>query len=219
MAVPGSAQPKRDCFPLKDPKKLPAVDQVVDSAALATWAAAAAVADTVGLRYQSSPHQILPILVSGDSTALVAVAKAIRVPGPKELVAVRVVITPGPKPTLALARSVFCPAEPTDGRLQVVFGRVEVDRASSASAGPPRPPDFRLVISDKGALEKVEVMGGDPSFQQMIEDHYRSLHFYPAAPGRKGGRLDGRHQEGRATALSRCICLHQGVLAPPVRPG
>jgi len=160
---------KRRCRAAEWPKRLPALDAVLDSAALFDLVDTSSASDTTGI--------VVSILYKEDGTAAVRLVEAAaapsplgvfllqslsrglrRLPPPSPMGALRVRVRAGPARAGTVERSIFCPPVPATAAMSSAPRtiRVEVLAGERPLAGKVRP-DVQVFIDETGHVSDVRL--------------------------------------------------------------
>jgi len=177
------------CFPMPIPFRKPAVDSVLDSvpviAGLTDASASSGDSSTIALHFSPDGTLLRAIVVSGDPTVVILQTHS-RVRRSRALWGVRVSVVNGPRPSLALKPSEYCPPYPVEqpGRVSHRDEIVTADEARRLlAAGPYR---VNILVSEAGLPTQVVLSqsSGNDRQDAMILAASRARRFVP-------GRLDG----------------------------
>ncbi|HEX9565862.1 MAG TPA: hypothetical protein VF981_17920 [Gemmatimonadaceae bacterium] len=191
--------PQNACHPLADPRRFPALDALLDSAALVAGLPAGGPSDPqdllvsvrLGGTHEAYFVDSLKAHTRGNEIiqhVLATVRKEARV----ELSHFRVRILGGNPAALTLERSILCEPELPPGASQrISYSRTVVTRGAAGDRPQP-PPRLRSVtprlrIGAAGEVRQVDLGSGtgDLSVDRQMQDSYRRLRYRPAL-------LDGR---------------------------
>jgi hypothetical protein len=201
LCMPSTLQAQDACGPAPYPSPLPAVDKVVDSAAVVALLAhgTGAAREFTILAEPDAPARILPVDGGIATTGAVgdplldSLATHLRKqPGRVFAWAVRLHAVGGDAPSVRIDRSTWCPPRliPDNSRRSI-----RVSTVTRQSAGMPRSPrprletvDLQLVISATGNVARVARIGGSAPTRGELEDQ-----LVPIALERRynPARLDG----------------------------
>ena len=190
---------RRDCKPLPDPKRLPGLDAVTDSAALVTRLAAL---DSipgeiiVSVWYAEHPaayavDAVLPLSVTHEAV-LAAVSAALRPAQKDSPAAFRIRTQLRKTPRVVLERSILCSPTTEDG--SPVRGPVMIGRVTSTNPLPAptnaRPVELKMRVSSSGEVLEVNLLSGSgiAEVDRSLVETTRNERFRPAL-------LDGRPVE------------------------
>ena len=165
---------RADCGPTRQPKQLPTVSTLMDSAAAITELEAAhVVRDSMQFTLLVLAGDSVPVLHALDSTDALAaqvLARSAWPEKPSDLWAVRVHVTGGAAPTLAVTRATYCPPQPASGQpVRMVVGVEREERVTTGVIQPGvsptlRPPHlhtvFEIQVTALGDVSDVKLVTG-----------------------------------------------------------
>jgi len=191
---------RRDCKPLPDPKRLPGLDAVTDSAALVTRLAAL---DSipgeiiVSVWYAEHPaayavDAVLPLSVTHEAV-LAAVSAALRPAQKDSPAAFRIRTQLGKTPRVVLERSILCNPTTSDGyavQSTVLVGRVTGAAPEETPPRNARPVQTGIRVSPTGEVLEASILSGSgiAEVDRALLESLRGQRFRPAL-------LDGRPVE------------------------
>ncbi len=195
VGIGAAQQPKRHCRAAEWPKRLPALDAVVDSAALFDLIDASPESDTTSM--------VVSILYKEDGPAAVRLVEPAgvpspgsiqflqimsrglrRMPPPSPMGALRVRVRAGPGRSGVVERSVYCPPEPAPngGPGLPATTRIEILPGERVPSSGRIRLDMQLFIDETGTVSDVRLVSstGMRDLDQSIVTEQRRTVFLPA---------------------------------------
>ncbi len=192
ITVPGVGQ-RPSCGPTRQPKQLPPASALVDSsAAIMELQAARVLRDSMQFTMLVHAGDSIPLIHAIDSTdhlAAAVIARSVWPQKPAQLWAVRLDVTGGPTPAVAVARATYCPPELTAASSQPVRMTIGIERTTvtSGAYGLPTPPPrlytvFEIQVTERGDVSNVKLIrsSGYDAIDQQISQHIWQDKYEPA---------------------------------------
>jgi hypothetical protein len=198
LAIPAAAAPQAvangTCKPLADPRKLPELDALFDSAVLTASLPATDDSSPAELWISVRPGENADAFVIDESAAgpwatatVTQVLASLRKGARVEMPSFRLRVVPGAAAQLSIDRSILCNPE-----AQGSPAPVRMTRAVVPGQTPPRPRSVspRIRIGPSGDVRRVDLGSGsgDRELDRLMEESLRRVRYRPAT-------LDGRPVE------------------------
>lgn len=193
-AAPLLAQ-RSGCGPTRRPKELPAVSALMDSsAAIMELGAANMLRDSMQFTLLMLPGDSIPVIHAIDSTDAMAaevLARSAWPEKPADLWAVRVHVTGGNTPDLAVTRALYCPPvlTPEAGPAVRMLPELREQRITSPDPNLPRvvgtapvPAIFEIEITPRGEVSTVKLIrsSGSQVFDELTKRRLAQQKYEPA---------------------------------------